>query len=149
MDDTLPPSDLPPPFVPFEVAGVGTCTGYDGDTYLVQVPSGHTHGYRSPSGTPSPELAAAEIAFAIANPPAWPNPVPATVTQRQLRLTLLGFGVTDGAVRAQLAGNDAALIEWEYATEIKRTHPLVAVLGAALGLNSAQIDDAFRDAAAL
>ena len=141
--------ELPPSFAPYEVAGVGTVVGHEGGAYIVTLPTGTVVGYLSPSGTPDREIAAAEIAFAIANPPAWPNPVPATVTQRQLRLTLLDFGVTDAAVRAQIAGNDAALIEWEYATEIKRTHPLVAVLGAALGLNSAQIDDAFRAAAAL
>jgi len=52
-------------------------------------------------------------------------------------------------VRSQLAGDAAALIEWEYSQEVKRTHPLVGQLGAALGLNSAQIDAAFRAAALL
>lgn len=61
-----------PAFVPYEVAGIGTVEGHDGDTYLVRVPSGALHGYRSPSGTPSEELAAAEIAFALAHPPAFP-----------------------------------------------------------------------------
>lgn len=141
--------ETPPVFVPYEVAGLGTVEGHDGADYLVRVPSGALHGYRSPSGTPSEALAAEEIAYALANPPAFPNPVPASVTRRQLFLWLNSLGITRAALRTQLAGNEAALIELEEATEFQRAHPLVAQLGQTLGLDSAQIDDAFRNAATL
>ena len=52
--------------------GVGTVTAHDGDTYVVTVEGGRVYGFRSPGGTPTEELAAAEIAFAQANPPAFP-----------------------------------------------------------------------------
>lgn len=57
---------------PYEVAGIGTVEAHEGDTYCVRVPGGALHGYRSAGGTPSEALAAAEIAAAIANPPAFP-----------------------------------------------------------------------------
>lgn len=141
--------ETPPAFVPYEVAGLGTVEGHEGNTYLVRVPSGALHGYRSPSDIPSEAIAAEEIAYAIAHPPAYVVPVPASVTRRQLFLWLNGLGITRAALRTQLAGNEAALIELEEATEFQRAHPLVAQLGQTLGLNSAQIDAAFRNAAGL
>ncbi len=141
--------ESPPAFVPYEVAGIGTIEGHEGDTYLVRVSTGALYGYRSPSGTPTEELAAEELTYAVAHPPAFPDPVPASVTRRQLFLWLNSIGVTRAALRAQLAGNEAALIELEEATEFQRSHPLVAQFGAALGMNSAAIDHAFRTASAL
>lgn len=35
---------------------------------------------------------------------------------------------------------DKAQIEWEYATTFNRAHPLIATVGAALGLTNDQID---------
>lgn len=146
---TEPITEETPTFVPYEVAGIGTVEGHERADYLVRVPSGALHAYRSPSGTPSEALAADEIAYAIANPPAFPNPVPTSVTRRQLSLWLNTQGITRAMLRTQLAGNEAALIELEEATEFQRAHPLVAQLGQTLGLGSAQIDDAFRAAALL
>lgn len=91
----------------------------------------------------------AELAEAIANPPAEVAPVPASVTRRQLFLWLNTQGITRATLAAQLAGNEAALIELQEATEFLRTHPLVGQLGVALGLNDAQIDTAFIAAAQL
>lgn len=78
------------------------------------------------------------------------------LSARQLRLALLGLGLTGAAVEAQIAAmpgtpaeREAALIEWEYATEFRRDHPLVVALGAALGLTEAQIDEAWQGAATL
>lgn len=88
-------------------------------------------------------------------PPPPPPPVP-MITARQLRLALLRLGVTGAQVEAQIAtipGTDAdreaAMIEWEYATTYQRDHPLVAMLGAALGLTEAQIDAAWMEAATI
>ena len=79
-----------------------------------------------------------------------------TLSPRQLRLALLGLGVTAAQVEAQIAAmpgtnadREAALIEWEYATTYQRDHQLVVALGAALGLTAAQIDAAWREAATL
>ena len=80
-----------------------------------------------------------------------------TITRRQLRLALLNrFGVTAAQVEAQIAAmpgtpaqREAAMIEWQDAPEYRRDHPLVATLGAALGLTEAQIDNAWGEAATL
>jgi hypothetical protein len=88
-------------------------------------------------------------------PPPAPPLVPA-ITARQLRLALLGLGLTGAQVEAQIAAmpgtpaqREAAMIEWEYATTYQRDHPLVVMLGAALGLTEAQIDDAWKEAATI
>jgi hypothetical protein len=44
---------------------------------------------------------------------------------------------------------DAARIEWDYSSSVKRTQPLVLQMGAALGLTSAQLDQLFITAATL
>ena len=85
-------------------------------------------------------------------PPASP-PMP-TITRRQLRLALLTrFGVTVEQVETQIAAmpgtpieREAAMIEWQDATTYERNHRLVVALGAALGLTTAQIDDAWKEA---
>lgn len=88
-------------------------------------------------------------------PPAPVPPLPA-ITAAQLRLALLGLGVTGAHVEAAInampgtdTDREAARIQWEYATTYRRDHPLVAALGAALDLTEAQIDEAWRAAAAL
>jgi hypothetical protein len=99
------------------------------------------------------ELTPEEIA---ALPPPAPAPMP-TITRRQLRLALLNrFGLTSAQVEAQIAAlprapieREAAMIEWQDATTYERDHWLVIALGAALGLTTAQIDDAWREAATL
>lgn len=148
MSDTpnpFPAPEAPAPFSEYEVVGVGTVTAHDGPHYIVKMLDGRVCGFRSHSGTPSEQNAAADIA----NPAPEPQPVPASVTRRQLFLWLNGLGITRAALRTQLAGDEAALIELEEATEFQRAHPLVAQLGQTLGLNAAQIDDAFRNAAGL
>lgn len=71
------------------------------------------------------------------------------VSPRQIRLTLLAAGITPAMIEANLAGNPAALIEWEYALEIARDNPLIAAMGAALGFAPEQIDSLFAAAAAI
>ncbi len=96
-----------------------------------------------------PEVDDAVLAAAIENPPAPVIPVPASVTRRQLLLVLNTNGVTRAAVRAMLAGNEAALIEFDEASEFRRDHPLVGQLGTALGMSAGQIDSMFVNAATL
>lgn len=75
------------------------------------------------------------------------------VTMRQARLALLGAGVLSGVEPALAAmpspQREAAEIEWEYASEVRRDAPLIAAIGGALGLSDEQIDDLFLAAAAL
>lgn len=83
-----------------------------------------------------------------------PQPaVPSSITPRQARLALLGAGMlatVEGAF-AQLPEpqKTAASIEWEYATSIERTSPLVSQFGPMLGLTEQQIDALFIQGAAL
>jgi hypothetical protein len=76
-----------------------------------------------------------------------------SVTMRQARLALLGAGLL-GKVNDTLASlpspqKEAASIEWEYSSEVKRDGALVQQLGAALGLDDAALDGLFTKAATL
>lgn len=68
------------------------------------------------------------------------------LTARQLRLGLVNGGFTLSQVQSVIdsmpegAAKETAKIEWEYATTFNRTHPLIATVGAALGLSDEQID---------
>lgn len=84
---------------------------------------------------------------------AGPPPVPVAVDMRQARLQLVaephGEATRLDAVEAFMATQDRpAQIEWEYARELRRDHPLVGVMGLFFGLDSAALDQWFRDAAA-
>lgn len=69
-----------------------------------------------------------------------------TLTARQLRLGLVANSIAPSAVQATLdampdgTDREMAQIEWEYATTFNRLHPLIASVGAALGLSDEQID---------
>jgi len=74
-----------------------------------------------------------------------------SVTMRQGRLAMLEAGIL-GAVETAIAGmsgteGEAARIEWEYAADLRRDHPLVVGLSVSLGLSSAQLDELFTSAA--
>lgn len=80
-------------------------------------------------------------------------PVPVSVTMRQAKLALsraIVLGRANTAISAMpgQAGEEAR-IEWEYATTLRRDHPLVAGLGQALGLTAGDIDALFISAAAI
>ena len=84
-------------------------------------------------------------------PPPAPEPVPAVVSMRQARLALSRAGLLANAETAIAgmtgAAGDEARIEWEYATELRRDHPLIVDLGVALNLEPEDVDDLFRQAA--
>lgn len=85
----------------------------------------------------------------IARPSA---PVPDEITMRQARLALLGVGLLS-SVNAALDAlpspmKEAAHIEWEYASGVRRDSPLIAQLGPALGLTDEQVDALFTAGAA-
>lgn len=74
------------------------------------------------------------------------------LTARQLRLGLLNAGISPSAVTSTIGGmpagpdRDKAQIEWEFATAFNRVHPMIATVGAALGLTDQQIDAMWRAA---
>jgi ribosomal 50S subunit-associated protein YjgA (DUF615 family) len=76
-----------------------------------------------------------------------------SVTMRQARLALLGAGllgkVSDALAKLESPLKEAASIEWEYSSEVKRDGALVQQLGAALGLDDAALDALFTKAATL
>jgi len=95
------------------------------------------------------ELAEIEARAAAANQPT----VPQEVSMRQARLALLGRGVL-GQVDAAIDSlpspdSEAARIEWDYSRVVARNSPLVTMMGAALGLEAAALDELFITAARL
>ena len=79
-------------------------------------------------------------------PPETPQ-VPQEVTMRQARLALHAAGKLS-AVNAAIAAlpdppKTAALIEWEYSSTVRRDSQFVALLGPALGLDTAGLDALF------
>lgn len=85
--------------------------------------------------------------IAAYNPP--PPIIPKVVTMRQARLALLQSGLLDTVETAINQSGQAAMIEWEYAQELKRNHPLTVSMASELGLTEQQLDDLFVAAAAL
>lgn len=86
-------------------------------------------------------------------PPPAPPVVPEAITMRQTRLALLNAGLlsqVDAAI-ASLPPDEraSAEIDWQYATIVERTSPLVLQISGALGLTSQQVDDLFIAGAAL
>lgn len=78
-----------------------------------------------------------------------PVQVPQVVTIRQAKLALLQVGLLDDVDAAVAQSDRATQIEWEYATEVRRTWSTLLTLQTALGLSDAQIDDLFILAAEL
>lgn len=92
----------------------------------------------------------------FAAPPAPPAPqaiVPSRVTMRQARLALRADGklaAVGTAIKALPSPQkEDAQIEWDYATTVERSSPVVALLSAALGLDDAALDALFTAAAVL
>jgi ribosomal protein S16 len=82
-----------------------------------------------------------------------PSPVvvPESVTMAQARKALLSAGITAAMVSKAIAEleDDAAAIDWEYSTVVRRSAALVEVLGDALGLTDSEINSLFIQAAGL
>jgi hypothetical protein len=80
--------------------------------------------------------------------------VPTTITRRQARQKLLLIGLLDDVEPAINAIPDAtqralAMIEWQDSQAFERHRPLVISIGAALGLDSVDLDTLFIEASAL
>lgn len=70
------------------------------------------------------------------------------ISPRQARLALLSAGLLD-QVQAMLAEDEAAVVSWEYAVEIRRDDPLIAHLASQIGMSAEDVDALFRRAAML
>lgn len=86
--------------------------------------------------------------------PPVPGPViPVEVTMRQARLALLQAGLLDQVETALAAmpGSEgqAARIEWDYSSVMRRDRPFVSAIGGLLGLDDAAIDQLFITAAGI
>lgn len=83
------------------------------------------------------------------------QPVPQEITPWQLQTWLLRARSITPAAVAGLIGTlpphvrAQAEIDWQRAASVRRSHPLIDRLGAALGMTAAEIDQAFREAAEL
>jgi len=80
--------------------------------------------------------------------------IPAEVSMRQARMALEAVGMLESVEEAMDAlppgpQKRLARIEWEYATSLRRDHPLVAQLQAALALTDEQVDELFVAAGGL
>lgn len=78
---------------------------------------------------------------------------PASVTMRQARLALHTAGllqpVEDAIALMPEPDQTAARIEWDYASRVERSSQFVAMLGTAIGLDDAQMDELFMAASIL
>lgn len=75
--------------------------------------------------------------------------VPQSVTPRQFRIALLRSGIKPKDIDASLSSNEEALIEWQFAQEVKRDHPLVLGMAAQLGKSQSELDAIFTLAATI
>jgi hypothetical protein len=64
-----------------------------------------------------------------------------SIDMRRLRLALLQMNLLDSIDAAIAAQPKAAQIEWEFATDVKTSHPLVAQIATAMGLDINAIFD--------
>jgi len=80
---------------------------------------------------------------------------PTTCTPRQLRLALIQSQISLSAVQGFIDGiqdpiqKEMAIVEWEYALEINKAHPLVQAIATNLNLTGEEIDDIFAFAVTL
>lgn len=79
--------------------------------------------------------------------------IPMEVSMRQARLAMLDAGIiasVDTAIAALPSPQkEAAQIEWEYATTVRRDSTLVATLATSLGLTEQQVGNLFTAAGAI
>lgn len=75
--------------------------------------------------------------------------IPASVSPRQIRQALTATGMRSQVESAVAAADQDTKDWWEFATEFERNHPMVAAMGAALGVSDASLDDLWTLAGAL
>ncbi|HEY6044929.1 MAG TPA: hypothetical protein VIU43_08505 [Nitrosospira sp.] len=75
--------------------------------------------------------------------------VPTVISMRQARLALYQSGYLSQVNTLISSADEPSKITWDYSSEVRRSHPLVAVMAAQLPLTPQQIDDLFTLAASL
>lgn len=133
-----------------------------------QIVAGRVHGVFEYDPLPefAPEIVMIELPEGFPAQPGWryeggefiapeplSDPVPPSVSMRQARHAMLQAGIL-GAVQTmieQMPGDegDAARIDWGFAQEVRRDHPMVSQLAATLGLAPTEVDDLFIAAAGI
>lgn len=85
-----------------------------------------------------------------------PSPELPTLTSRQFRLALVNLaGQSLAGVDAVIdaitdpTARDNARIEWEYANEFRRDHPMIDTIAGALGISAKQVDALWERALSL
>lgn len=74
---------------------------------------------------------------------------PAVISPRQFRLALASAGLLDAVEAAVAAADQATRITWEYATEVRRSDPLLGAMATAMGKTDAEVDSLFALGAGL
>lgn len=88
--------------------------------------------------------------FTRPDPP--PAPVPASVSMAQARIALARAGISESTVDALIEtlpdslAKTEARIWWQRSNEVQRAHPVVALMAPALGLDTEELDNLFREA---
>ena len=70
-------------------------------------------------------------------------------TPRQARLALASQGLYEAVQTSVVAISDQARIEWEYATTVERTSPLIDAMKGSLGMTDEDLDNLFELAVTL
>ena len=76
-------------------------------------------------------------------------PPPDAVTPRQFRLALLRSGIKPKDIDSSLAANEEALVEWQFASEVRRDHPLIKSMAAQMGKTQIDLNAIFTLASTL
>ena len=76
-------------------------------------------------------------------PPPQPTPVPTSVSMRQAQLALLAADLLDDVEALVATLPRAYQIEWNKASTVERTNPLVEIVREQKGLTSTDIDNLF------
>lgn len=65
-------------------------------------------------------------------------------TKRVLALMLQQLGISYSQLKALIATNEQAQLEWDLCVELERCNPLLDIMGQQLGITPGQLDDMFK-----
>lgn len=69
-----------------------------------------------------------------------------TMTKRVFALGLQQLGITYSQLKALIATNEQAQLEWDLCIELQRNNPLLDVMASQMGITSMQLDNMFKQA---
>ncbi len=136
--EELPAPKFPPAFVEYEVEGVGTVIAPEGEPgYRVRLPSGAVTAFPAVSGEPCEANAAADIAHAIANPPAAPAPAPHRVLKDTLWMRIKAAGKQPAAVAAITSLPTSQRLDWDAQSWFWSDNDAIRLVCESLGVDPA------------